>query len=624
MLLFSLIKKDSIAKNAQVHTSAATASILQKVVNVQGRMEEIALSLASVVKGNVNNSQTIQSLISVDKLQKIVSAGVWFEPYAKLKKEKDHFHFFNKSKDGVFHEVSKGLDYKYYSYREMDFYREAKALKEGEIFWTEAYTDRLTRRRMTTVVTPIILENKFIGVASVDIEINSKENMFLQKDFSATEHYLLMIDRDGTLLGRSSLFAGLLEKETNIYSINSPEMLLLLEEVKPMLNPCKTQVCQEEVREKGFNSELRFVENDPILGFNSVIATYHFPSSGWRVIVGMSEDKILTQANKTYKNLMISILVLTLLATVFGFILLRKIFIKPLANINEQLNKNVADPSKHYSPLHCEDKGEIGVLVHNLNIRTAALEDSLEREATEAQRRKLNDKLLEQQSKMAAMGEMMDAVAHQWKQPLNALTMYSDIIKSDFDEGTVDKKYIGEYSKDLQVQIDHMVSTLDEFRRFFRPNEKEEDFDLLTIINSVLFLTKDEFLKHRIIVSVEEDKKMMLHGSANEFKHLILNLINNAKDAFGDDTSKKRKITLRLREQKGKNILEIADNAGGVPKQIIADIFKANVTTKGKGKGTGIGLYMSTKIAKKYNADLTVHNTKDGACFVVTFNGRAK
>jgi len=337
-------------------------------------------------------------------------------------------------------------------------------------------------------------------------------------------------------------------------------------------------------------------------------------------MIGMSEKNVLKDLNSAYEKIIILILLLTLLAALLGFILLRKVFIQPLHIINKQLNENIADPSKHYNALSCDDKGEIGMLVQNLNVRTSALENSLERESTEREKRQLNDKLLVQQSKMAAMGEMMDAVAHQWKQPLNALTMYSDIIKSDFDEGAVDKQYIGQYSTDMQVQIDHMVDTLDEFRNFFRPNEKEEMFDLLTVINSVLFLTKDEFLKHRIIVNVEEVKKISLYGSANEFKHLILNLLNNAKDAFPKDTTKKRMINLRLVERKGKDILEIADNAGGVPKEIMADIFKANVTTKEKGKGTGIGLYMSTKIAEKHNADLSVHNTKAGACFTLTFN----
>jgi signal transduction histidine kinase len=217
-------------------------------------------------------------------------------------------------------------------------------------------------------------------------------------------------------------------------------------------------------------------------------------------------------------------------------------------------------------------------------------------------------------------GNSLDAVAHQWKQPLNALSMYSDIIKSDFKDGMVDQKYVEQFKDDMQVQIDHMVNTLDEFRTFFRPNKTDEMFSLLSIIHSVLFLTKDDLLKNRITVNIEQKDHIDIDGSSNEFKHLVLNIINNAKDAFNDNHIEKRKITIRLINDKEGKRLEIVDNAGGIPDHIIDDIFKANITSKEEGKGTGIGLYMSTQIATKHQALLSVKNQNDGACFTVTFN----
>ena len=222
----------------------------------------------------------------------------------------------------------------------------------------------------------------------------------------------------------------------------------------------------------------------------------------------------------------------------------------------------------HYRFLECNDKGEIGQLVYNLNYRTLALEDAQRRERDKIQKRLTNEKLLIQQSKMAAMGEMMDAVAHQWKQPLNALSMYSEIIKSDFEEGTVDQAYVDEFSKNIQIQIDHMVDTLDEFRSFFRPNKEHEDFTVSKIIDSVMFLTRDEFMKNRITIDVEQQSEIELHGSKNEFKHLILNIINNAKDAFNDNhIEEKRSITIRLLDDEKGRRMEIEDNAGGIPKR---------------------------------------------------------
>jgi signal transduction histidine kinase len=363
----------------------------------------------------------------------------------------------------------------------------------------------------------------------------------------------------------------------------------------------------------------QFIKMDPVLHQESALATFYFTNTGMSLVVGISKDVILKEINKDYNMIIWITLLITILATILGYFLLKKYFVLPLESVNEQLENSMLEDG-HYRFLECEDKGEIGQLVYNLNFRTLALEDSQRREKEEIQKRITNEKLLIQQSKMAAMGEMMDAVAHQWKQPLNALSMYSEIIRSDFEEGSVDQKYVDEFSRNIQIQIDHMVDTLDEFRSFFRPNKENEVFTVSKVIDSVLFLTKDEFMKNRIMVTVEIENDIELLGSKNEFKHLILNIINNAKDAFNDNgIQEKRIITIRLlNDEKGKRI-EIEDNAGGIPEDVLPDIFKANVTTKEEGKGTGIGLYMSMQIAEKYGAKLLVENLKEGACFTILF-----
>jgi len=225
------------------------------------------------------------------------------------------------------------------------------------------------------------------------------------------------------------------------------------------------------------------------------------------------------------------------------------------------------------------------------------------------------NKMLEQQSKMASMGEMLDAVAHQWKQPLNVITMYLDMLQSDFEDGIVDKKYIDEMQEGTHSQIEHMTTTLREFRNFFRPNRDIEDFNLLELTNSVLLLTKDEFLKNQITIDVEIDKEITLKGNKNEFKHLIINIINNAKDAFNDNEIKNRKIIIKATKENNHIILEIEDNAGGIPQDVISHIFEANFTTKEVGKGTGIGLYMSKQILEKMGGMIKVKNINNGACF---------
>ena len=231
--------------------------------------------------------------------------------------------------------------------------------------------------------------------------------------------------------------------------------------------------------------------------------------------------------------------------------------------------------------------------------------------------RESNHKLYEQQAKMAAMGEMMDAVAHQWKQPLNALSLMADLLKEEFENGNVDQAYINEMTEVAQSQIQHMVSTLNEFRNFFRPKDNAESFGIKRCIQSVLLLVNDEFMQNNINVHIQSDKEVLVYGVENEFKHLILNIINNAKDAFNERELKDRNIYINFYKEDNHINLEIEDDAGGIPESVINDIFKPEVTTKADGEGTGIGLYMSMQIAQKLNGTLSVHNTDRGAQFLL-------
>ena len=256
--------------------------------------------------------------------------------------------------------------------------------------------------------------------------------------------------------------------------------------------------------------------------------------------------------------------------------------------------------------------------LRRLNRELEALKGDLEaRVERETKARIEKEKMLEQQAKMAAMGEMMDAVAHQWKQPLNALMMLGDLLNSDFKEGLVDVAYIEDMTRTSEQQIEHMVNTLNEFRTFFRPNKEAEPFGLKRCIQSVTFLVKDEFMKHTITIHLQNENELLIHGIENEFKHLILNIINNAKDAFIERDCKARDIYIRYRHEEESVVLEIEDNAGGIPESVIGDIFKPNVTTKAEGKGTGIGLYMSMQIAQKLGGTLQVTNTEQGALFTL-------
>ena len=228
-----------------------------------------------------------------------------------------------------------------------------------------------------------------------------------------------------------------------------------------------------------------------------------------------------------------------------------------------------------------------------------------------------NQEMLVQQAKHAALGEMMDAVAHQWKQPLNAITMLSELLILEEKDGCVSDEYLKKYKQEIDTQVNHLLVTLSEFRSFFRPDKQAQQVQLLEIINSVELLVKDELMKNAISMEVICSDDIYIKVIKNEFKHILLNLISNAKDAFIEKNIQNRKIRIVASQSKNEVILEVSDNAGGIDKKILPHIFEANVTSKPEGKGSGIGLYMSKQIADKMSADLSVKNTTEGALFTL-------
>lgn len=256
----------------------------------------------------------------------------------------------------------------------------------------------------------------------------------------------------------------------------------------------------------------------------------------------------------------------------------------------------------------------------HLNLKS--LMDNLSQKVEEETALRLHqEKILIQQSKQAAMGEMIDAVAHQWMQPLNIMSMDVEMLAFDYEyeKNTINSKYIKNFTSDFNSQITHLKETMDKFRTFLRPINHDDFFHVDEAIRTTLVLLHDELIKYNIQINTSLEEGIIFKGNATEFKHILINLINNSKDAFIEKDIQNRTIDLILKKEE-QVTLEVIDNAGGIPSSIIHDIFNANITTKAVGKGTGIGLYLSKQIANKLHITLTVENTDDGAKFTLVKN----
>ena len=235
------------------------------------------------------------------------------------------------------------------------------------------------------------------------------------------------------------------------------------------------------------------------------------------------------------------------------------------------------------------------------------------------------DQILVQQSKMAAMGEMMSSITHQWKQPLTTTSAIINNMK--IEESMLEEpheNFLIAMDK-IEYQLDFMNQTINDFSNFFKPKKVKESFNISASILNVIKLLQSQFSSKRIVIHTEfEDKALTILSFKNEFIQVILNLLTNAKDAIDERVltgvlkQGQGEITLKLFTKESKIYITVEDNAGGISPKIIDDIFKPYFTTKDDDIGTGIGLYMSKIIIEEsMQGSLSVSNGDRGAIFTI-------
>jgi PAS domain S-box-containing protein len=231
-----------------------------------------------------------------------------------------------------------------------------------------------------------------------------------------------------------------------------------------------------------------------------------------------------------------------------------------------------------------------------------------------------NEKILIQQSKMAIMGEMIGAIAHQWRQPLNSIALLIQSIELAYEDELINKKFIDELEHKCMKQITFMSSTINDFRNFFEPNRAKEPFFIKKSIEKIVTLVIHQLKSNNIEIEISGDDFEVL-GFYREFQQVMLNLINNSKDSILTKREKSNYIgKIEIAIDSSNKIVSVIDNGTGIKKEISDKIYEPYFTTKGKD-GTGIGLYMSNLILQSStNATLSFQNIENGVIFSIKFN----
>lgn len=252
--------------------------------------------------------------------------------------------------------------------------------------------------------------------------------------------------------------------------------------------------------------------------------------------------------------------------------------------------------------------------------RTAELEtfnQRLQEEISKAvEKNRTQEKILMQQAKMAEIGSMVESIAHQWRQPLNILGLSMTRLNINHSLGnTQDVEKVIEI---VEQQIEYMSQTIDDFRNFFKQDQMQSKVNVSGLINEVETLLGPLLASKRIVMIRDIDPTIEILVYHNELKQVLINIVNNAREAIEQHKSKKREIHVSCVNDKYHCTISIEDSGGGVPHHIIDKIFDPYFTTKFESQGTGIGLYMAKMIIEKHClGKLSVYNTRNGACFEV-------
>lgn len=233
-----------------------------------------------------------------------------------------------------------------------------------------------------------------------------------------------------------------------------------------------------------------------------------------------------------------------------------------------------------------------------------------------------HEKTMIQQEKMAAMGEMIGLITHQWRQPLSVISSVSSNMRMKImlSEEKVSNEAVTQSLELIDSSVHFLSDTIMDFRNFFKQDKSKQTMYLNELVERTISLVGESLNKEGVELDMSAcSYEKMIKVFSNELVQVLMNIINNSVDALVELKVKDPKIIIRSDENENEQKIYIEDNAGGIPEELINNIFDANFTTKEEDKGTGLGLYMSKIIVEEHSGGtLSVENYQDGACFCIT------
>lgn len=521
------------------------------------------------------------------------------------------------------------------------------------------FTTSIKRRLIITIT----FAHVFLMSIFVYDLINKQEDFLKKQNIEQVKSLSNMIERNSISWVLSNDFLGL---EELIYSIskypNLEYAMVLNKEAKVLAHSQKELVnlyLSDNISLDFFNSQKIepsiLVQNDAIIDYISpiIMENQHI---GW-VRIGLNQDLTLENLKSIFQEGLFFIFLAIVIGYLFSYFLAKNIT-KDLYDLIKIANQTATGDKKQRSKVYLNRKDELGILSKEINkmldkieedekkleitnmqlendiveleildkklselnqdlekkveektYELKLLNENLEKEIEdEVEQNRQKDNMLFQQSKMASMGEMMENIAHQWRQPLSFISTSASGIKLHKEFNTLSDELLDEAIENIMNSTQFLSNTIDDFRDFYKTDKVKSKFNVKEILEKTLKLTSSRFT-NRAIKVIKDIDEIFIFGFENELIQVLVNILNNARDQLEKLPNDERFIFVTLKQKEDKVIISVKDNAGGVNEKIINRVFEPYFTTKSDEKGTGIGLYMSNEIiTKHFNGKIYVQN----------------
>jgi len=388
--------------------------------------------------------------------------------------------------------------------------------------------------------------------------------------------------------------------------------------LKNIKNPITKKTMFEELvlASKTKNKSLYYKRDSRLGTVNTLIDKVawveYIPELDWYVSSAVCLDDFKESSRGITQYILIIASVFLLIATLYSYLFLRNL-LRPITKLSNFAKKVTSGNYKIRSKLNQRD--EIGALSDDLNKMVTTIEENIDSLESKVNQKNIENskqqKVLIQQNKLVAIGEMVGNIAHQWREPLSVISSSTSNMISNKKSNVLTDDIFYDTCEMINDKAQYLSQTIDEFKNFIKGDRTLEIFNVKDMIDGFINLITPSVQSNNIQLILDVDSDITLEGYPNEVIQCFINIFNNSKDILINYPQNDRLIFITVKKLKDTVVIKFKDNAGGISKEMIPKIFDPYVTTKDKSGGTGLGLNMTHHIITVgMNGDIQVKNKK--------------